>query len=80
LGFCYEIGKGVTKDVEKAKEWHTKAAEQGHAEAQFSLGYCYENGQSVPKDLKKAVEWYTKAAEQGNDHAKKSLERLNRSK
>ena len=33
-GNCYNNGWGVTKDVNKAREWYTKAAAQGYADAQ----------------------------------------------
>ena len=35
----YDIGAGVRQDYFKAVEWYQKAAEQGHAEAQFNLDY-----------------------------------------
>ena len=66
-GCNYRDGEnGVTKDLKKAVEYFTKAAEQGHASAQACLGDCYYNGDGVYKDSDKAVEWYRKAAEQGN--------------
>ena len=34
LGWCYENGKGVKQDWQKAVEWYAKAAEQGYANAQ----------------------------------------------
>jgi hypothetical protein len=43
-----------------------KVAEQGDAEAQFSLGDLHYNGQGVPKDYAQAAFWFLKAAEQGN--------------
>ena len=33
LGHAYVNGNGVKKDVEKAKHWYTKAAEQGYENA-----------------------------------------------
>ena len=45
--------------------WYRKAANQGLAEAQFSLGLAYDYGQGVPHDDFKAVEWARKAADQG---------------
>ena len=33
LGNAYMNGHGVKKDVEQAKHWYTKAAEQGHGDA-----------------------------------------------
>jgi TPR repeat protein len=38
IGACYEEGNGgVTKDLNNAREWYTKAAAQGHAGAQTEL-------------------------------------------
>ena len=37
LGNCYKNGRGVTKDLNKAREWYTKAAAQGHEQAQTEL-------------------------------------------
>ena len=54
-----------TEDYATAlREW-TPLAEQGDAEAQFSLGVMYEHGQGVPQDNKAAVKLYRLAAEQG---------------
>ncbi len=73
-GCNYRDGKnGATKDLKKAVEYFTKAAEQGHASAQADLGDCYFNGDGVYKDSDKAVEWYRKAAEQGNASAQADL-------
>ena len=38
LGICYEEGRGVTKDVNQAREWYTKAVAQGQPQAQTQLG------------------------------------------
>ena len=54
--------------------WYQKAAEQGHAVAQYSLGLCYyKHGRGVKKDRTKSVYWYRKAAEQGYAEAQVSL-------
>ena len=37
LGNCYEEGDGVTKDLNKAREWYTKAAAQGSEKAKTEL-------------------------------------------
>ena len=37
LGWCYENGKGVPKDMKKAVYWYREAAEQGDAEAKDAL-------------------------------------------
>ncbi len=56
----------------KAAEY-LKAAEQGDAEAQFSLGVCYFGGLGVEQSYIEAVKWYRKAAEQGDAGAQISL-------
>ncbi|MBS0647807.1 MAG: sel1 repeat family protein, partial [Verrucomicrobia bacterium] len=46
----YDKGQGVAKDEKEAAKWYQKAADQGHAKAQFGLGFCYKKGQGVAKD------------------------------
>jgi len=48
-------------------------AEQGNAEAQFSLAMLYSRGLGLPQDSVAAFEWYRKAAEQGNVRAQHNL-------
>ncbi len=40
-------------------------AEQGVAEAQYSLGVLYDNGDGVPQDYGQSRHWWEKAATQG---------------
>ena len=61
----YDLGRGVPKDNREAAKWLRKAAEQGHARAQFNLGVAHSNGEGVPKDYQEAAKWFRKAAEQG---------------
>eukprot|EP00958_Prasinococcus_capsulatus_P012191 scaffold1211_cov337-Prasinococcus_capsulatus_cf.AAC.4 len=53
LGLCYDNGLGgCACDRAIASHWYTKAAEQGHAEAQFCLGASYsEVRPAVPRLL-----------------------------
>lgn len=65
-----------------------KAAEKGHAQAQYSLGMLYEKGIfveegpyrfhesdiGVPKDLQQALHWYRQAADQGLESARLAWE------
>jgi TPR repeat protein len=50
-----------------------RAAEQGHAEAQFNLGVLYGAGQGVPQDLTEAAKWYRLSANQGVAYAQYNL-------
>ena len=49
-----------------------KAAEAGHAKAQFSLGMKYRNGKGVTQDYQKGFYWILKSANQGYAHAMNS--------
>lgn len=64
-GEAYFHGRGVPQDYAKARECYEKAAEQGHANAQYNLGWLYHNGYGVPQDYSQARRWYKKAAAQG---------------
>ena len=48
-------------------------AEQGDANAQFSLGIMYDHGYGVPENDTEALKWWRKAAEQGYANAQYSL-------
>ena len=50
-----------------------RLAEQGDAEAQYSLGWRYDEGEGVPEDKAEAVKWYRLAAEQGIPEAQCNL-------
>ena len=76
LALLYENGVGIYRDGRKAVYWYTKAAQQGHVEAQYRLGTVYRFGygeEVVQTDFKKAVYWITKASEQGHIEAQYNL-------
>jgi hypothetical protein len=60
-------------DDAEAVNWYRKAAEQGHAQAQFNLGRRYRDGETLPQNAAEAVKWYRKAAAQGHAEAQFSL-------
>jgi TPR repeat protein len=61
----YVTGYGVSKDEKQAAYWYRRAAEQGLAEAQYSLGRLYARGKGVPHDEEQATMWVRSAASQG---------------
>ena len=88
LGMMYEKGSGVSQNYDRAVELYTKAANQGHAGAQWwcrksanqglaqaqdILGTMYKHGLNVPQDDEHAVHWYKKAADQGYARAQCNL-------
>ena len=65
----YYKGRGVAQDYEAAEVWYRKAAEQGHADAQYNLGVMYYKGHGIARDYKAAAELCRNAAEQGDVNA-----------
>jgi len=55
-----------------AKIWHV-LAQQGNADAQFSLAMVYHSGVAGPLDEKEAVKWYQKAANNGHVQAQEYM-------
>ena len=58
--------RGVPKDDSEAMRWYRLAAEQGHADAQWSLGLMYEVGVGVPQDYVAAHVWLNLSASRRN--------------
>ncbi|MGH8612737.1 MAG: serine/threonine-protein kinase [Gammaproteobacteria bacterium] len=53
------------RDDRKAFGLFLRAAEQGHAQAQYHLGQMYGRGRGTTQDYEKAFSWLQKAARQG---------------
>ncbi len=68
LGLIYLDGQyGLSESEERFIYWIQKAADQGHADAEYILGEAYAQlGMSdvLPEDFEKAVYWVQKAADQ----------------
>ncbi len=73
LGFAYDSGRGVERNLAEAAKWYRLAAEQGLAQAQHNLGVMYAAGDGVAFDPAQAVRWYLKAANQGHRDAQFNL-------
>jgi TPR repeat protein len=50
-------GDGFEKNLQRAAELMTSAAERGLAIAQYHLGLMYSNGEGVSRDLIQAYKW-----------------------
>jgi hypothetical protein len=57
-------------------DWYTKAANEGHATAKFSVAEAFEEARGVPQSDEEACLWYYRAALVGDEDAKKALRRL----
>jgi TPR repeat protein len=68
FGIICAGGRGVAADNMQARTWIRRAAEQGHAEAQYYLGDT-----SDEEEQEEAVEWLRQAGEQGHVAAQFAL-------
>ena len=58
---------GVPLDYNKAVEWFTKAAQQGHKIAHRKIGFLYvHGGYGLEKNLYQAFNWYMAGADKGD--------------
>jgi uncharacterized protein len=77
VGLIYANGKGVQKDLAKAKKWYEKAAKQGNGPAQYNLAQLYHMaGEKGTHRYEKARYWYEKAVEAGIMQAYNNLASL----
>ena len=73
LALMHKYGEGTTLDLNVAFEWNLKAAELGHAPAQYNAGIMLLDGVGVERNERKGSEFIALAAEQGFARA---IERL----
>lgn len=69
LAWQYEAGRGVPRDLGRAAELFTSAAELGDAEAQFALSVMLQTGAGQARDETAARKWLQRAAEAGYPEA-----------
>jgi TPR repeat protein len=78
LGKWWLYGIGVPENKAEAVRWFHRAAERGHAGAQFHVGRYYLYGWEIPIHEEEARKWLRKAAEQGHERAKELLQSIDR--
>jgi hypothetical protein len=77
MGVCFLNGKGLkAKDPARAIEMWTRAANQGHAFAQYSLAQSYRDGTGVEKDLLKAASYFVAFTRWGDESGWDCLKNL----
>tara|TARA_B100000029_G_scaffold291622_1_gene285213 strand:- start:534 stop:1616 length:1083 start_codon:yes stop_codon:yes gene_type:complete len=71
LGTIFSSEEDEAASEEETRQFNqTKSkAQQGDADAQFTLGENYANGHGTKKDSKESMKWYRKAADQGHNKA-----------
>ena len=76
LGYLYEMGLGVTKNISTALAKYKLSADGGDLISQRYLGFLHETGQEVEPDQIKAFHYYRLAADQEDSDALAGLFRL----
>ena len=76
VGTGYELGHGVSRNIQEAIRWYRLAAEQGNIDIQTHLGHLYARGETVPRDYTQALKWYRLAAENGFSPAQSTLGKM----
>ena len=69
IGYLFEKGLGVKKDIEKAIEHYSKAGKKGYMKAYNNLGTVYAH----TKNMEKAEFYWELAAKAGNKTAINNL-------
>ena len=78
-GLDYRMGSnGHERSAAKAAEWLQRAADRGHADAQYQLAGLYRGGLSGPGDLSASEKYYALAAMQEHAEAQMALAELYR--
>lgn len=77
MGFLYERGLGVEKDLNKAAQYYKQAAAKGLPEAESRMGHLLLDSETkVQKQTKSAEYWIQKAANHGVTEAEATLGKL----
>jgi len=69
MGFLFENGLGVDRDMKTAFRFYRKAGEIDHAKSWTKLGTFYAKGFGVTKNSKNSIIAYERGAELGDDEA-----------
>ena len=70
LGQCTLNGDGTERNVKAAMDLMTKAAQQDHKLACYTVGCEYEEGTNIRANLDKALYWFKRGAKLGDQLAK----------
>lgn len=75
MGYLYENGDGVQKNMAEAARWYMKGASIGECKSEAAVGALYEAGNQVPDNWITAAQWYQKSAAQSCEAGESRLGR-----
>jgi len=72
-GKIFHDGTGVSRDLEKARNYYLRAAAGGSDFAKINLGYMAFVGEGTAKDYAASLKWYKQAANSGSADAQRMM-------
>ena len=72
-GKYYDGKLGLTKNVPRALEMFTEAAELGSVDAHYHLGFAYYNGRGIEEDKPRGLHHRQHAAMKGHVRSRRNL-------
>ncbi|GAA4011194.1 tetratricopeptide repeat protein [Actimicrobium antarcticum] len=75
LGWMFEVGQGVPRDLDQAAVLFRQAAESGDADAQYALAVMLQTGKGQTRNPEEADAWLHRAAAQGHVLATSALKK-----
>lgn len=76
LALCHHFGRGVKRDMRKARNLYEAASRKGHGGATFNLAILVGQGQGGSADLPRARRLLTLAVERGVEEARSALQQI----
>jgi hypothetical protein len=74
VGYCYQTGRGISKDEKVARKWYARAAAQGYLDAIYSLAVMNDKGYGAARrNPSAAAKLYKAAALRGDREAQANL-------
>lgn len=69
IAISYAIGDGVKADLQKARYWYSRAADQHDPHAKFNLGAMCLHGEGGVRSKREAIRIFREASEEGSSDA-----------
>jgi uncharacterized protein len=73
VGYCYDIGRGISQDVGLAAHWYKQAAQNGSTDGMYNLALMCEAGRGVQLDTARAIALYEQASRKGHLQSQSNL-------
>lgn len=72
LGWHYESGTHIKRDLDTAMAWFQEGAKQGDASCMRALGHAYAVGEGFAEDAEESLRWYQRSAVLGDRTARRA--------